>query len=188
MHRTKRSAGQQRFAQRRLRRSDLALSEWFLASEICNIAIFQWRIQATARNSEKGTHKSKGPFNFRLDFGFCLATGRRCISDQLNSANVHRGRIWRRRTKVRFSILKSRQMTVALHQDQIAIKWLWQRLPLPLSCGNPLSSHHPHLELGWHFYGNTKNTITRMIGILEKEFLFLFCMDILSSKKTATCT
>ena len=62
-------------------------------------------------------------------------------------------------------------MTVALHQDQIAIKWLWRRL---LSCGNPLSSHHPHLERGWHFYGNTKNTITRMIGILVKEFLFLF--------------
>ena len=72
---------------------------------------------------------------------------------------------------MRFSILKSRQMTVALHQDQIAIKWLWRRL---LSCGNPLSSHHPHLERGWHFYGNTKNTITRMIGILVKEFLFLF--------------
>ena len=132
------------------------------------------KIKATAKNSGKGTQKGKRPFfTACLVFGLCLPNLRlrKRVSDQLNSANVHRGISRRRRTKVRFSILKSRQMTVALHQDQIAIKWLWRRL---LSCGNPLSSHHPHLERGWHFYGNTKNTITRMIGILVKEFLFLF--------------
>ena len=146
------------------------------------------KIKATAKNSGKGTQKGKRPFfTACLVFGLCLPNIRlrKRVSDQLNSANVHRGICRRRRTKVRFSILKSRQMTVALHQDQIAIKWLWRRL---LSCGNPLSSHHPHLERGWHFYGNTKNTITRMIGILVKEFLFLFCMEtefpfILSSMK-----